>query len=143
MAKLDGKIALITGGTSGIGAASALKFQEEGATVIVTGSNPKTLEAARRDMPGIEVIESDAGDASATKRLIDQVAAKHHRIDVLFVNAGIGKFAPSEAVDEAFFDAMFNINVKGAYFVLKHAATVMKGRRLNHPDGLGRRVERR
>ena len=126
MAKLDGKIALITGGTSGIGAASALKFQEEGATVIVTGSNPKTLEAARRDMPGIEVIESDAGDASATKRLIDQVAAKHHRIDVLFVNAGIGKFAPSEAVDEAFFDAMFNINVKGAYFVLKYAATVMK-----------------
>ncbi|WP_428393941.1 SDR family oxidoreductase [Lichenicoccus sp.] len=125
MAKLAGKIALITGGTSGIGAATALKFQSEGATVIVTGSNPKTLEAAHRDMPGIEVIASDAGDVSATKRLIEQVSARHHQIDVLFVNAGIARFAPSEIVDETFFDAQFNINVKGAYFVLKHAAPVM------------------
>ena len=125
MAKLDGKIALITGGTTGIGAATARLFQAEGATVIVTGSNPVTLEAARSELRGIEVIASDAGDVAATKSLIGQVTAKHGRVDTLFVNAGIGKFAPIEAVDEAFFDAVFNINVRGAYFVAKHASAVM------------------
>ena len=125
MARLNGKIALITGGTSGIGAATAKRFQAEGATVIVTGSNPQTLEVARRELPGVEVIASDAGDPRATKTLIDGVKARHGRIDVLFVNAGIAKFAPSAMVDEAFFDAHFNINVRGAYFVIKHAAPVM------------------
>ena len=125
MAKLEGKIALITGGTSGIGAATAKRFQSEGAKVIVTGSNPKTLEAARHDLPGIDVMSSDAGDAAATKVLIDQVQSRYGRIDVLFVNAGIAKFAPSAMVDEAFFDTQFDINVRGAYFVIKHAAPVM------------------
>ncbi len=125
MAKLEGKIALITGGTSGIGAATAKRFQSEGAKVIVTGSNPKTLEAARHELSGIDVMASDAGDAAATKVLIDQVRSRYGRIDVLFVNAGIAKFSPSADVDEAFFDAQFNINVKGAYFVIKHAAPVM------------------
>ena len=125
MAKLDGKIALITGGTSGIGAATAKRFQSEGAKVIVTGSNPKTLEAARHELSGIDVMSSDAGDAAATKVLIDQVQSRYGRIDVLFVNAGIAKFSPSANVDEAFFDAQFDINVKGAYFVIKHAAPVM------------------
>ena len=128
MAKLDGKIALITGGTTGIGAAAARRFQAEGATVIVTGSNPATLEAARRDLAGIEVIASDAGDTAAAKALVDQVVASHGRIDVLFVNAGIVKFAPSPMVDEAMFDLQFNINVRGAYFLIKHTAPVM-------PDG--------
>ena len=125
MAKLEGKIALITGGTSGIGAATAKRFQSEGAKVIVTGSNPKTLDVARHELPGVDVMSSDAGDAAATKVLIDQVHARYGRIDVLFVNAGIAKFSPSASVDEAFFDAQFNINVKGAYFVIKHAAPVM------------------
>ncbi len=125
MAKLAGKIALISGGTTGIGAATAKLFQAEGATVIVTGSNPETLDAARAALPGVEVIASDAGDTAAAKALVDQVKAKHGRIDVLFVNAGIARFAPIEAVDEAFFDAQFNINVRGAYFLLKHAAPVV------------------
>ena len=122
---LKDKIALITGGTSGIGAATAKCFQAEGAVVIVTGSNPATLEAARKDLPGIEVIASDAGSVPATKSLIDGVQAKHGRIDVLFVNAGIAKFAPFAMVDEDFFDAQFDINVRGAYFVIKYAAPVM------------------
>ena len=125
MAKLDGKIALITGGTSGIGAATAKRFQSEGAKVIVTGSNPKTLDVARHELSGIDVMSSDAGDAAATKVLIDQVQSRYGHIDVLFVNAGIAKFSPSANVDEAFYDAQFNINVKGAYFVIKHAAPVM------------------
>ena len=125
MAKLDGKIALISGGTTGIGAATARLFQSEGATVIVTGSSEKSVAAAREALPGIEVVVSDAGDVAATKALVDQVTARYGRIDVLFVNAGIAKFAPFAEIDEAFFDRHFDINVKGAFFLLKHAATAM------------------
>ena len=122
MARLDGKIALITGGTTGIGAATARLFQAEGATVVVTGANPKTAEAAKAELPGIEVILSDQGDAAAAKGLVEQVVAKHGRIDVAFVNAGVAAFAPLEAVDEAFFDRQFDINVRGAFFVAQAAA---------------------
>jgi NAD(P)-dependent dehydrogenase (short-subunit alcohol dehydrogenase family) len=129
MAKLDGKIVLISGGTSGIGAETAKLFQSEGATVIVTGSSARSVEAAKAALPaGIDVLVSDAGDVAATKTLVDQVKAKHGRIDVLFVNAGIAKFAPIAQVDEAFYDSMFNINVKGAFFLIKHAISVI-------PDG--------
>jgi NAD(P)-dependent dehydrogenase (short-subunit alcohol dehydrogenase family) len=128
MARLDGKIALISGGTSGIGAETAKLFKSEGATVIVTGSSERSVEAARAALPGIEVLVSDAGNVAATKVLIDQVKAKRGRIDVLFVNAGIAKFAPIAQVDEAFYDSHFNINVKGAFFLLKHAIPII-------PDG--------
>jgi NAD(P)-dependent dehydrogenase (short-subunit alcohol dehydrogenase family) len=128
MAKLDGKIALISGGTSGIGAETAKLFQSEGATVVVTGSSERSVEAAKAALPGIEVLVSDAGNVAATKALIDQVKAKHSRIDVLFVNAGIAKLAPIEQVDEAFYDSQFNINVKGAFFLIKHAIPII-------PDG--------
>ena len=125
MNRLQNKIALITGGTTGIGAATAQLFQAEGATVIVTGSNPKTLEAARAELTGIEVIACDAGDVAATRALVDAVKNKFGRIDVLFVNAGIAKFAPFEAVEEEIFDRHFDINVKGAFFLMKYAAPVM------------------
>jgi NAD(P)-dependent dehydrogenase (short-subunit alcohol dehydrogenase family) len=125
MTKLDGKIALISGGTSGIGAETAKLFQSEGATVVVTGSSERSVEAARAALPGIEVLVSDAGNVAATKALVEQVKAKHGRIDVLFVNAAIAKFAPIAQVDEALYDSQFNINVKGAFFLLKHAIPVI------------------
>jgi len=125
MAKLQGKIALISGGTSGIGAETAKLFKAEGATVIVTGSSQGSVDEAKTTLPGIEAIVSDASDVAATKALIDQVSAKHGKIDVLFVNAGRAKFAPLEQVDEAFFDAQFDTNVKGAYFLVKHASPVL------------------
>ena len=125
MAKLTGKVALITGGTSGIGAATARLFKAEGATVIVTGSNPATLEAARRDLAGIEVVASDIADIAATRTLVADVHARHGRLDILFANAGIAKFGASPDVDAAHFDQQFNINVRGAYFAIKHAAEVM------------------
>lgn len=128
MGKLDNKIALITGGTSGMGAASARLFQQEGATVIVTGSNPKTLEAARSDLPGIEVVASDAGDVGAIEQLVAKVKADYGRIDVLFVNAGIGAMGPADQISEADYDRMFAVNTKGAFFVAREAARVM-------PDG--------
>jgi len=125
MAKLEGKIALITGGTSGIGAATAKLFQAEGATVVVTGSSAASVAAAREALPGIEALVSDAGDVAATKALVEQVIARHGRIDVLFVNAGIAKFTALDQIDEAFFDSQFDINVKGALFLIKHAVGVI------------------
>ena len=128
MAKLNGKIALISGGTSGIGEETAKLFQSEGATVVVTGSSERSVETAKATLPGVDELVSDAGNVAATKTLVDLVKAKHGRIDVLFVSAGIGKFAPIEVIDEAFFDNHFNVNVKGAFFLVKHAIPVI-------PDG--------
>jgi NAD(P)-dependent dehydrogenase (short-subunit alcohol dehydrogenase family) len=128
MSKLNGKVALITGGTTGIGAATAKLFQSEGATVIVTGQNPKTVDVARSELRGIDVILSDQRDVASSKSLIDRIKDQYDRIDVLFVNAGVAYFAPLGSVDEEFFDHQFGINVRGAYFVVKHAAPII-------PDG--------
>ena len=128
MNRLQGKVALISGGTTGIGAATAKMFRDEGAQVVVTGSNPKTLDKAREELTGIEVMASDAGDVAATGALVDAVKEKFGRIDVLYVNAGVVKFAPAEQIDEALYDLQFNINVKGAYFLIKNAVAAM-------PDG--------
>jgi len=128
MSKLSGKIAFITGGTTGIGAATAELFESEGAKVIVTGRNPATVEAARDRFPRIEAVVADQSDAVSTKALIESIRAKHGRIDILFVNAGVAHFAPIENVDEDFFDKQFDVNVRGAYFVVKHALAII-------PDG--------
>ena len=125
MKKLAGKVVLITGGTSGMGAATAKLFQSEGATVIVTGGSAGGVEAARFDMPGIEVIQSNAGDSSAAGALIQQVKEKHRRIDILFVNAGIARLVALEQMEEMQFDEIFNVNIRGPYFLLKHAAPVL------------------
>jgi NAD(P)-dependent dehydrogenase (short-subunit alcohol dehydrogenase family) len=121
MAKLTDKIALISGGTTGIGATTARLFQSEGATVIVTGSSQSSVDAAKAELPGVEVVVSNAADVSQTKALVEHVKRAHGRIDVLFVNAGIAKFAPIDAADEAFFDSQFDVNVRGAFFLMKHA----------------------
>ena len=76
-------------------------------------------------MPDMEVIASDASDPQAAKILIDHVREKHGRIDILFVNAGIARVAPIEAVDEALFDKVFSVNLRGPYFLIKHALPVL------------------
>lgn len=121
MARLTGKVALITGGTTGIGAATARLFKDEGATVVATGANPAGLVKAQAELEGIEVVLSDQADAAASKQLADDVAARHGRIDVLFVNAGVAAFSPLDQLTEEDFDRQFDINVRGALFVAKAA----------------------
>jgi NADP-dependent 3-hydroxy acid dehydrogenase YdfG len=113
MTRLDGKIALITGGTSGMGAATAKLFQEEGATVIVTGSSDQGVATAKQSLPSLQAIRSDAGDPQAAKQLIEAMAREHGRIDMLFVNAGLARVAPATATTEALFDRLFAVNVRG------------------------------
>jgi len=120
--KLKNKVAVITGGTTGIGFATAKRFIDEGAKVIITGTNPKTLETARSELNGrAEVIASDASKGADIKALFEQVVNKHGRIDVLFLNAGIARFAPWEEHSEEDFDRQFAINVKGPWLAIKHA----------------------
>ena len=124
--KLENKIALITGGTTGIGLATAKRFAAEGARVIVTGRNPETLEAARRELGDrAEVIESDAGDEKDIARLFEGLAATHRRLDVLFLNAGIARFAPLAEASVKDFDAMWTVNVRGPWLALKHALPLL------------------
>jgi NAD(P)-dependent dehydrogenase (short-subunit alcohol dehydrogenase family) len=119
MARLKGKKALITGGTSGIGLETARRFLEEGAQVAVTGQNPKTLKEAGEALKGAIVISSDAGDAKAQKVLAERVQREFGKLDILFANAGIAIFQPLDAWDEATFDKQFAVNVKGPYFLLQ------------------------
>lgn len=125
MDRLKGKIALITGGTSGIGAATAKLFQEEGAKVTVTGASEHSVNAARQAMPGVDVVLSNAGDTQAAQELVRSVVQKHGKIDVLFVNAGIARVAAAADAEEQQFDELFATNVRGPYFLLKHAIPVL------------------
>jgi NAD(P)-dependent dehydrogenase (short-subunit alcohol dehydrogenase family) len=127
MGKLDGKVALITGGTTGIGLASARLFQREGARVLVTGSNPRTLAAARDQLgPAVQVIASDAGDPAHIRDLFAAIERDHGGLDVLFLNAGIVRSVPIVEVDEAMFDLVFTINVKGPFFALQAAVPLLR-----------------
>jgi NAD(P)-dependent dehydrogenase (short-subunit alcohol dehydrogenase family) len=124
--KLENKVALITGGTTGIGLATAKRFAAEGARVIVTGRNRETLEAARKDLGDrAEVIESDAGDEKQIAQLFEGLAKTHRRLDVLFLNAGIARFAPLAEASVKDFDAMWTLNVRGPWLALKHALPLL------------------
>ena len=124
--KLENKVALITGGTTGIGLATAKRFAAEGARVIVTGRNRETLEAARKELGDrAEVIESDAGDERQIAQLFEGLARTHRRLDVLFLNAGIAKFAPLAEASVKDFDAMWTLNVRGPWLALKHALPLL------------------
>jgi NAD(P)-dependent dehydrogenase (short-subunit alcohol dehydrogenase family) len=126
MGKLDNKVAIITGGTTGIGLAAARLFAAEGAKVTVTGSNPKTLEAARAELAGIaDVVASDAGSSADIVKLARAFEAKDKGVDILFVNAGIAKLGPIATLDESAFDDSFRINVRGPWLLLKHFGPLM------------------
>src|SRR5262245_60078515 len=124
--RLANRVVLITGGTTGIGLATAKRFAAEGARVVVTGRNRETLEAARRELGDrAEVVESDAADEREIARLFQDLARRHPRLDVLFLNAGIARLAPLADADVADFDAMWRVNVRGPWLALKHALPLL------------------
>jgi NAD(P)-dependent dehydrogenase (short-subunit alcohol dehydrogenase family) len=122
MGKLEGKVAVITGGNSGIGLATAKEFKEQGARVVITGRDQQTLDDAKREIGGdVLALRSDTSRLADIDKLFAAVKEEFGHIDVLFINAGVGKFAPVEAVTEEEFDSIMDINFKGAYFTIQKA----------------------
>lgn len=127
MEKLNGKIALITGATSGIGKATAVDFIQNGATVIITGRSKNTVDGTTYELGKKATgIVSDAGKMSDLMQLNKKVQAISPHIDILFVNAGYLKFAPIEQIDEAHFDELFDVLVKGTLFTVQQILPLMK-----------------
>lgn len=123
--KLAGKIAVVTGGTSGIGLATAKEFVSEGATVFITGRKKNEVEAAAAEIKATGIV-SDQSKLADIDSLVKQVRAAHGEIDVLFVNAGIVLFSTIEDATEAHFDAIMDINFKGSYFTLSKFIPFMR-----------------
>jgi NAD(P)-dependent dehydrogenase (short-subunit alcohol dehydrogenase family) len=122
MKRLEGKVAVVTGGNSGIGLATAKRLQEEGARVAISGRSKKTLEEAVKAIGnGIVAVQSDVAKLSDVDKLYSEVSRKLGKIDILFVNAGVAKFAPLAETSESLFDENFDINIKGAYFTIQKA----------------------
>jgi NAD(P)-dependent dehydrogenase (short-subunit alcohol dehydrogenase family) len=126
MSHHQNKTYLVTGGTTGIGAATVAALAEAGATVIATGRNPETLERARRSLPqNTELVASDAGSVDDIKKLASHIKEKYGTLDGVVLNAGVAPFLPLEAWDEAAFDNLFNINVKGPFFLLQQVSPLL------------------
>jgi NAD(P)-dependent dehydrogenase (short-subunit alcohol dehydrogenase family) len=122
MKRLEGKVALVTGGNSGIGLATAKRFQEEGARVAIAGRSKKTLDEAVKTIGnGVFAVQADVSKLADVDKLYAEVAKKFGKIDVLFVNAGVAKFAPLAETTESLYDEQFDINTKGAYFTIQKA----------------------
>ena len=117
------KVAVVTGGNSGIGLAAARAYLREGAQVAITGRSDTTLKAAQKEL-GAEalVIKADMSRVSEIAGAMDQIKNKFGRIDALFANAGVGKFVPFEEVTEQFFDETMATNLKGVFFTVQKAA---------------------
>lgn len=124
--KLNGKTALITGGTTGIGMATAKLLHSEGARVIVTGVNKERIEAARAELGSdILVLAADSRRPAELKSVFDTVRERFGTLDILFANAGVGTVASLEAVTEAQIDEQFGINFKGIFLTVQQAAPLM------------------
>src|SRR6202049_3394969 len=122
MKRLEGKVAVVTGGNSGIGLATAKRLQDEGARVAISGRNQQTLDEAVNTIGnGVLAVQADVSKLSDVDKLYAQVSKKLGKIDVLFVNAGIAKFAPFAETSESTYDEQFDINIKGAYFTIQKA----------------------
>lgn len=120
MRRLENKTALITGGNSGIGFATAKEFLKQGAQVIITGRNLQALDEAKQTLgEDAHILLSDTSSLDDIRKLPARVQDIFQHLDILFINAGIGKFAPIDAVDENHFDEQFDINVKGAFFTIQ------------------------
>jgi NAD(P)-dependent dehydrogenase (short-subunit alcohol dehydrogenase family) len=127
MGRLEGKTAVITGGNSGIGLATAKRFVAEGASVFITGRRQKELDKAVEAIgPGARAVQGDVSHLDDLDRLFATVRAERGHIDVLFANAGLGAMAPLGAITEASFDLVFDVNVKGTLFTVQKALPLMQ-----------------
>jgi NAD(P)-dependent dehydrogenase (short-subunit alcohol dehydrogenase family) len=129
MGKLTGKVAVITGGSSGLGLGAAKRFVAEGAQVFITGRRQSELDAAVKEIGGgVTAVQGDVAKLSDLDRLYGVVKEKAGRVDILFANAGLGEFAPLGHITEEHFDKTFDVNVKGTLFTVQKALPLM-------PDG--------
>jgi NAD(P)-dependent dehydrogenase (short-subunit alcohol dehydrogenase family) len=127
--KLEGIIALVTGGTSGIGLATAKQFVAEGAHVFITGRREQELSAAAKEIgTKVTTVQGDVSKLDDLDRLFARIKTEKGRLDVLFANAGIAKYGRLGEISEEFFDSIFDINVKGVLFTVQKALPLM-------PDG--------
>jgi len=126
MNRFPGKVALVTGGNSGIGLATAQAFAREGASVVITGRDEATLDSAEKQIGmGTMAVKADVSRLPDLDALMDKVKSRFKKIDALFVNAGVGKFVPFDQVTEAFYDEIMNVNVKGVFFTVQKALPLM------------------
>lgn len=126
MGKLQGKVAVITGATAGIGLAAAELFVKEGAHVFITGRRQKELDAAVRAIGhGVTGVQGDVANLSDLDRLYETVQATGRRIDIVFANAGFGEFRALGEITEQHFDKLFDINVKGTLFTVQKALPLL------------------
>jgi NAD(P)-dependent dehydrogenase (short-subunit alcohol dehydrogenase family) len=124
--KLEGKVAVITGGSTGIGLATAKRFADEGAYVFITGRRQAELDAAVKEIgPKTVAVRADSSDIADLAHLFDTVKAAKGHIDVLFANAGVYEFTPFGTITENAYDKMFDINVKGVLFTVQQAVPLM------------------
>ncbi len=122
MNRLAGKVAVITGGNSGIGLATAKRFQAEGAKVAIAGRSKQTLDEAVKTIGnGVVAVQADVSKLADVDKLYAEVSRRLGKIDILFVNAGIAKFAPLADTSESLYDEQFDTNIKGAYFTVQKA----------------------
>jgi NAD(P)-dependent dehydrogenase (short-subunit alcohol dehydrogenase family) len=126
MAKLEGKIALITGGNSGIGLATAKQFVNEGAYVFISGRRKPELDVAVKEIGrSVTAVQGDVSNLGDLDRLFAQIKREKGRLDIVFANAGIAQSATLGKITEEHFDSIFNINVKGLLFTVQKALPLM------------------
>src|SRR4030088_2866054 len=130
MGKLDGKIALVTGGNSGIGLATAKEFVGEGAYIFITGRRDPELAAAVKEIgTNVTGVQGDVSNLADLDRLFAQIKREKGRLDIVFANAGVARLAPFGTITEEHYDSIFDINVKGLLFTVQKALPLL-------PDGV-------
>jgi NAD(P)-dependent dehydrogenase (short-subunit alcohol dehydrogenase family) len=129
MGKLEGKIALVTGGNGGIGLATAKRFVNEGAQVFITGRRESELKAAIKEIGGsVTSVQGDVSKLDDLDRLFAQIKKEKGRLDIVFANAGFAKYAPVGKITEELYDEIFNVNVRGVLFTVQKSLPLL-------PDG--------